>query len=173
MNKKNKRGVSPLIATVLLIAFAVALGAVVMNWGRSYVQDTAEDVRTKSDRDVKCSQDVGIEVQKIDTTPQMCYGGSGTAGFLDFTIYNKGHKNIASLTVTIVGSTAVYTNSSVNGTSVNIGQMMRKNMSYSYTTYGSIQLVKIVPEITLGGVLTACSGNALEKGTSDLRNCSG
>ena len=31
---KNKKGVSPLIATILLIAFAVALGAVVMSWGR-------------------------------------------------------------------------------------------------------------------------------------------
>ena len=28
----NKRGISPLIATVLLVAFAVALGAVVMSW---------------------------------------------------------------------------------------------------------------------------------------------
>ena len=31
----QKKGVSPLIATVLLISFAVALGAVVMNWGRN------------------------------------------------------------------------------------------------------------------------------------------
>jgi len=28
----GKRGISPLIATVLLVAFAVSLGAVVMNW---------------------------------------------------------------------------------------------------------------------------------------------
>lgn len=28
----NKRAISPLIATVLLVAFAVALGAVVMSW---------------------------------------------------------------------------------------------------------------------------------------------
>lgn len=31
----SKRGMSPLIATVLLIAFAVALGVMVMNWGKS------------------------------------------------------------------------------------------------------------------------------------------
>jgi flagellin-like protein len=31
----SKKGVSPLIATVLLISFAVALGAVVMNWAGS------------------------------------------------------------------------------------------------------------------------------------------
>jgi len=30
-----RKGLSPLIATVLLIAFAVALGVLVMNWGKS------------------------------------------------------------------------------------------------------------------------------------------
>lgn len=172
MNNKTKKGVSPLIATVLLIAFAVALGAVVMNWGRSYVSETAENVRTKSDRDVKCSQDVNIEIQKIDTTPQICYGGSGSAGFLDFTVYNSGHMDIESLTVTIIGRTDIYTNTSINSTSIRVGNAKRKNMSYDYSTYGAIQLVKLVPEVKIGGVLTACSGNALEKGISDLRNCS-
>ena len=39
-NKKvGKRGISPLIATVLLVAFAVALGAVVMNWAKG-VEET-------------------------------------------------------------------------------------------------------------------------------------
>lgn len=33
--KQSKKGLSPLIATVLLIAFAVALGVMVMNWGKS------------------------------------------------------------------------------------------------------------------------------------------
>lgn len=28
----NKRGLSPIIATILLIAFAVAIGAMIMNW---------------------------------------------------------------------------------------------------------------------------------------------
>ncbi|MFH1589726.1 MAG: archaellin/type IV pilin N-terminal domain-containing protein [archaeon] len=28
----NKRGISPIIATILLIAFAVAIGAMIMSW---------------------------------------------------------------------------------------------------------------------------------------------
>ena len=35
----EKKGMSPLVATVLLIAFAVALGAVVLNWGEEFVQE--------------------------------------------------------------------------------------------------------------------------------------
>ena len=55
--KLNKKAVSPLIATVLLIAFAVALGAVVMNWGRSYVETTAKYAEEKSDIQILCSRD--------------------------------------------------------------------------------------------------------------------
>ena len=38
----SKKAVSPLIATIILIAFAVALGAVVMNIGKGYVEDIPE-----------------------------------------------------------------------------------------------------------------------------------
>lgn len=38
----NKKGVSPLIATVLLIAFAVSIGAVIMNWGKSALEEEEE-----------------------------------------------------------------------------------------------------------------------------------
>ena len=38
----NRRGLSPLVATVLLIAFAVALGAVIMSLGKSYVESIPE-----------------------------------------------------------------------------------------------------------------------------------
>ena len=31
----NKRGISPLVATILLIAFAVSIGALIMNWASS------------------------------------------------------------------------------------------------------------------------------------------
>ncbi len=31
----NKRGISPLVATILLIAFAVSIGALIMNWSSS------------------------------------------------------------------------------------------------------------------------------------------
>ena len=36
----GKKGISPLMATLLLIGFAVALGAIVMNWGRG-IEETS------------------------------------------------------------------------------------------------------------------------------------
>mgnify|MGYP001772930618 CR=1 FL=1 len=37
-----KKGISPLIATIVLIALTVAIGAMIVGWGRSYVQQKSE-----------------------------------------------------------------------------------------------------------------------------------
>jgi len=170
--KYNKRGVSPLIATVLLIAFAVALGAVVMNWGRSYAQETADTVRTKSDKDVKCSIDVDLEIARIGGAPELCYGGSGTTGYVYFIINNVGTAKITQIDFTVIGNKAVYSNSTLNGTSIPVAGSLRQNISYSYTTYGKIKQVRIIPKIKVAGVSVACSGNALEKDDTEIINCS-
>lgn len=171
MTYLRKKGVSPLIATVLLIAFAVALGAVVMNWGRSYVEDTAEATRQKADRDVQCSQDVRLKFQSIASVPQVCYGGGGENGFVKFIVSNDGSVKVDAITVTVIGSSNIITNSSINGTALQVSGILRKNISYDYTSYGDIQLIKIIPHVTIGGINTSCPGNSLDRSFSEMRNC--
>lgn len=38
----NKKGVSPLVATLLLVAFALVVGAVTMTWGKNYIEKAQE-----------------------------------------------------------------------------------------------------------------------------------
>ncbi|MBN2454196.1 hypothetical protein JXB11_01485 [Candidatus Woesearchaeota archaeon] len=169
--RRCKRGVSPLIATVLLIAFAVALGAVVMNWGKSYAQETADTVRTKSDKDVKCSIDVSIEVAKISSTPQICYGGGGASGYIFFIVNNAGTKEIEEIELTVIGENDVYSNSSLTNSSIAIAGSLRKNVSYSYNDYGPVKQIRLIPKIDVGGTTVACAGNALEKDDTEITNC--
>jgi flagellin-like protein len=45
-NKKflrSKKALSPLIATILLVVFALVIGTITMNWGRSYVEKIKEE----------------------------------------------------------------------------------------------------------------------------------
>jgi len=63
MRMSNKKGVSPLIATVLLIAFAVALGAIVMNWGRTYIDETQDFAKESSEGLVTCSSAVSLKIE--------------------------------------------------------------------------------------------------------------
>ncbi len=167
----SKKGVSPLIATVLLIAFTVALGAVVMNWGRSYVESTAELTKQNADRGVQCSQDVRLEFEKINEVSQICYGGGGENGYVKFMIVNKGNIKVDAITVNIIGASEILSNSSINGTTLTVAQSRRKNISYDYTAYGEIQLIKIIPHVTIKGINTTCPSNGLERSFAEMRNC--
>ncbi len=40
---KSKRALSPLIATILLVVFALVIGTITMSWGRSYVEKIKEE----------------------------------------------------------------------------------------------------------------------------------
>ena len=43
MKKLGKKAISPLVATVLLVAFAVSLGAVVMSWAKGVEATESEE----------------------------------------------------------------------------------------------------------------------------------
>src|SRR3989344_2497443 len=84
----RKKAVSPLIATVLLIAFAVALGAVVMNWGRGYVDDTTQFASEKSAKEIRCSMDISMKFIEFSDVKQVCLdNGTDT---INFTLQNAG-----------------------------------------------------------------------------------
>ena len=45
---KNKKALSPLVATILLVVFAVVIGTITMNWGKSYVEKIKEEPATET-----------------------------------------------------------------------------------------------------------------------------
>ncbi|MBI5073515.1 hypothetical protein HZA99_06885, partial [Candidatus Woesearchaeota archaeon] len=83
--KSDKKAVSPLIATVLLIAFAVSLGAVLL----TYMTSLGE-----------CGG-VSIEIPKLNNKPQICYNSNTNK--LDFSVENSGREDIDSLKLTLTG----------------------------------------------------------------------
>ncbi|MCP3681921.1 MAG: hypothetical protein GY861_04450 [bacterium] len=168
----SKRGVSPLIATVLLIAFAVALGAVVMSWGQQWVSETQEDVKQDSLEKMKCTMDLSMKIIDIGNVPQICYGGSGDDGYLDFMVKNDGKAIIKELEVVVIGATDIYTNDSLNGTVIDIGRARRENITYSYSDFGSMKQVIITPRIEVGNRMVSCSDGSIEKDNTEISNCS-
>ena|SRR3989338_339870 len=161
---KSKRGVSPLIATVLLIAFAVALGAVVMNWGRTYVEDTAKFAREKSDIEIKCSSDVKLAFLKIKDVKHICYFIDASNVKVNFTVENIGKLDIFGLQVTVVGD------KEVNTTEIDLEDpddrvlkraRFYKNTSVNLGDIGNPSQIRIVPVIKIEGNRNACPGTAL------------
>lgn len=49
------KGISPLIATILLIAFVIAVGGILSGWLISFSKERTEEARIKGETDIKCS----------------------------------------------------------------------------------------------------------------------
>ncbi|MBU0980505.1 MAG: hypothetical protein KJ709_06880 [Nanoarchaeota archaeon] len=161
----NKRGVSPLIATVLLIAFAVALGAVVMNWGKTYVEEQAEDVQERSDQQIVCTTDVDMKWWKRGSTKKVCYG----PGYVFFMVENSGTRDLTDLKLIIDGENDVFINQSILNATFIKADVKRFNVSYDNATYGTVMQVILTPSIDIGGKTKICTGRELVE--SDPQAC--
>src|SRR3989344_7813865 len=60
----QKRGIAPLIATVLIIGFTVALGAGVITWGSSYTKDALEETEVTASSSAACTQII-LQIKEI------------------------------------------------------------------------------------------------------------
>ena len=160
---KSKKGVSPLIATVLLIAFAVALGAVVMNWGRGYIQETVDFAGEKSDTEIDCSLDVGLKLVEINNIRKFCYSNLTNLTVL---LENGPTKQIAGLRFRFISTSDNINQSDYN---VTIGKAQTVKVVVNQSFGENISQVKITPKISLGNTEVLCTDNALT--ITDVNPC--
>ena len=149
----NKRGVSPLIATVLLISFAVALGAVVMNWGRNLDISIPGDV---------CA-DVSIKLRNINNV-QVCHTGTGKNGYINFIIDNNGNRDIDGLGIWVTGEKGTKL-LNFNDFSINVGELLDikdQSVKYDFDTYGNIKNIQFFPKIKKEDSLEICARNSVK-----------
>lgn len=148
----SKKGVSPLIATILLIAFAVALGSVVMNWGLNLSIGKSAD---------KCSS-VSMKIRNINGA-QICYGGFGNNGYVNFIVDNVGSSDINGLSVWITGEkgTRLFDIDDIAVKSGSLFERKGKEVTYDFTAYGNIKSVQFIPKAK-GESLEPCLKNAVK-----------
>ena len=92
----NKKGVSPLIATVLVIGFTIALALVIFTWGKTFTQNLTEGTGQKAEQQLACLQAnlVSFEIKKA------CYSGNS----VKFTLENEGSITLDKITLRVTGA---------------------------------------------------------------------
>jgi len=60
----KKRGISPLIATVLVIGFVIVLGSMFMIWGFDFVKNYQERTEFKSKLQLECASKVNLNIKE-------------------------------------------------------------------------------------------------------------
>ncbi|MEK6839692.1 MAG: archaellin/type IV pilin N-terminal domain-containing protein [Nanoarchaeota archaeon] len=138
----NKKGISPLIATVLLIGFTVALAAVLMTWGLDYIRGTTDKVGDQTDQYLLCS-DLAFEIANVDCATD------------DVIIQNNGNIDIAGVIIRpFVGTDA----SVVRGP----GMSAFANAHYPVTLAGVTKVEAIAEIRGSGNANITCSSNVKE-----------
>lgn|SRR3989338_6763963 len=132
----HKKGVSPLIATVLLITFSVAVGAVIMTYSGSLGE---------------CGT-ILLEVSKINNQPKVCYN-QDTAS-VEVTIENGPKEQLSKFKLTLEGSRNIDNRDleEVFGKS----ETKKLIISYDKSSLGNLQKLKMVPVILEDGEELIC-----------------
>lgn len=134
--KTNKKAVSPLIATVLLIAFAVSLGAVLL----TYLTSLGE-----------CSG-VSLEIAKLNGKSQICYNSNTNK--LDFTIENSGREDVEALKLSFTGTLNVE-NKDVDHP-IPKSETGKVSLDYKLQYLGKLEKLKITPVTIEDGEEVIC-----------------
>ncbi len=150
MNKIQKRGISPLIATVLLVGFVVAATAVVILWTRGFVEELQEKKGTEGSARLSCATDVEIGLRDV----------SFGAGKVNAVIENK-RERIDGFIFVVHGPAG--TDSIESASSVDAGGIGNIEVSYDSTKIGGApQDVDVIPRLKLGkGVYQPCPDQKL------------
>lgn len=129
----NKNAVSPLIATVLLIAFAVALGAVVMNWSKTQINGEEGGLETGP-----CAN-IEFGIEQIGESPNVCYSNDGVTAL----VKNDGSQTINKLKATVISNTGDPYNVDIE---VSIPSFETKKVNFEIPDgFGDVQKVKLIP----------------------------
>lgn len=149
----NKKGVSPLIATILLIAFAVSLGAVIMNWGRNLEINKPDD---------KCGG-IEIKIRKTDNY-QACYKVINSSWYINFILDNAGNVDIDGLGIWLIGEKGTQLHD-IDNRKIKKGELLDindKTVPYDFKKYGNIKHVQLIPKIKSEDSIEICTKNSIK-----------
>lgn len=147
---KSKKGISPLIATILLIAFSIALGAVVMSWGEAYVEDKAEFVQGVQEAGTGCAN-AKLSIISVAGQPQICY----KQNLIEVLVDNGPLVDVSDIHVRVAGSSDVYVRESILDEPLKRGSS--RKIVFVVADVGAIKQIKLTPQIFVGNTLAMCS----------------
>ena len=135
---RGKRGVSPVIATLILVVFAIALGSVIINWGFNIEFANGE---------LGCD-DVEYRIRNVGGS-EICITQLEEYQLLNFVIDNRGELDIYGLDLWMVGTKGnkLVKLDMLNITSESFFFYNDVNAIYEKDRYGELNQIQITPKI--------------------------
>lgn len=149
----EKTTISPLMATVLLIAFSVALGAVVMKWGETYIEENAEFVRGVREVVTSCDS-ASFSLVQSEGQPKICQQNGKLLVWFD----NGPHVELSNIMARVLGEKNVAVQYVLESPLQKSGAA-KTEIGLEKT--GKATQVKFTPEITINGDAVQCTEKAV------------
>lgn len=150
----DKRGISPLMATILLIVLSVGMGVAVMSWGEEYIEAKAEFVQGVQEAAVGCDL-VSFSIIKINNVPQICVDKTTIKGLID----NGADADIVDFHARVVGSKGIFVQESILDQT--LPRASATPVAFSFGDLGPVRQVKFTPKILVGGEPVLCPRQAV------------
>ena len=115
----RRKGVSPLIATVLLIVFTVAISTIVVSWLRDYTSDTTSSVSGTSQEVIECAKQ-NLKISNAYITVNTATGISD----IKATLRNTGSVNFTISSAYVYNTTGDFCNMMPSTTLVAVGAVI-------------------------------------------------
>ena len=160
----RKRGISPLIATVLILGFTVALAAVIMVWGQRFTTGMQKQTEETATTQMKCATEVDFRVKGV------C---AGSGGYRVTVENNKGLKFDKLIVRFFQAADNVQTNETMFSASGVAGYSV--STEAAPISLSEVKYVEAIPIVTLSGKQVTCAANKQDFGSLDgpaLEACS-
>ncbi len=150
----KRKGITPLMAGLLLLSFAVAVGVVVMNLGKAQVEESAV-----------CPLKINLHLATIGGEEQLCYDAAHNQ--FAFTVENGINTAVSGLIVSVIGASKAET--------VELSESIAKAgsyvglLAYDLNTAGQIRQAKITPKMMVQEEELICQEEAIVK--EGVREC--
>lgn len=135
------------MATLLLISFAVAVGVVIMSFGRAQVEEEAQ-----------CTINIGLKFSVVGGSEQFCYDAGKQQLF--FIVENGVNIDVEGLVVNIIGSQSAKTYT-LDDAKIDKAGTYLKYLDYDKAVVGEVRQIKIVPKVNMYDEVLVCQEKAI------------
>ncbi len=148
----DKKGISPLIATVLLIGFTVALAGVVITWGGGFVDRITTGTEERTEVTLACTSELRFNIARV-----VC---ADAAGVGKVTIENKGNIKIEEIKLRFFNDV-----DEITGDQITLGSVDKfeiKPLSLTIPIYTGTTKVEALATVIVAGQKVSC-GDAVKE----------
>lgn len=167
----SKKGVSPIVASVLLVVITIAIGATTMAFLRSLTDSNLEKTKEQTSK-ISCGSDINLVIATVRDELKICYYETGEINLM---LQNRGVREVTGFIMTTIKTDGtIDTNNTISVSIAKDAWMGSTNFSMSSpvtTATTEVLQWRIEPKLSGPGGTIVCSDAVIAKDIEDISLC--